>query len=143
MTVQQAAKQPAIAGPEMTVLQGAELMAEHETGALVITDAQRRILGIFTERDNLFRVTARGRDPQQTLLHEVMTSPVDSASPEMSINEALSRMIGGGHRHLPVVDGEKRVVGIVSVRHLLTRRIREQQSNIEVLAAYAEAGGPG
>jgi len=118
-------------------------MARMETGALIIVDELHRILGIFTERDNLFRVTARGLDPAKTSLREVMTSPVVTATPEISVNEALSRMISGGYRHLPVVSADMRVEGIVSVRHLLTRRVREQQSNIEVLAAYVEAGGPG
>jgi len=143
MTVKQAARQPAVAGPECSVREGAERMARMETGALIIVDELHRILGIFTERDNLFRVTARGLDPAKTSLREVMTSPVVTATPEISVNEALSRMISGGYRHLPVVSADMRVEGIVSVRHLLTRRVREQQSNIEVLAAYVEAGGPG
>jgi len=81
--------------------------------------------------------------PQSTPLRDVMSSPVQTAAPNISPSEALTRMLGSGYRHLPVLNNEQQVVGMVSVRQLLMRRVSEQHNNIDVLAAYVEAGGPG
>jgi CBS domain-containing protein len=52
-------------------------------------------------------------------------------------------MVRNRYRHLPVVDSTNRILGIVSVRYLLMRRLSEQEANLEVMDAYVQAGGPG
>ena len=134
---------PILATPETSVLHALSIMSEKNIGAIVIADPAQKLLGIFTERDNMLRVSLKGRDPKITTLAEVMTSPVDSIAPDVTPINALEHMLTHNYRHLPIVDKDNRVLAVVSLRHLLTRRMREQQHNIDVLVAYLEAGGPG
>jgi CBS domain-containing protein len=135
---------PAItAYADTTIIEAVRIMAEHDVGAIVITDASQKVLGIFTERDNMLRVTLKRLDPAKTTLAEVMSAPVITAPPDISATEAMSRMIKHRYRHLPVVDADNRILGVVSVRQLLMRRVSEQQGSIEALSAYVNAGGPG
>lgn len=134
---------PVTATAETTVMQAVQLMSDQQVGAIVITDADKHVLGIFTERDNMLRVTLKGRDPEKTHLSEVMSAPVVTAAPEDKAAAAMPKMLGRRHRHLPIVDKEKRIVGVVSVRQMLMCRLKEQESNLDVLSAYVEAGGPG
>jgi CBS domain-containing protein len=119
------------------------MMADNEVGAVVVTDTVGKVLGIFTERDNMLRVTLRGINPETTQLKEVMTTTVKTASPDMSATDALNRMVRSNHRHLPVVDKSGKVIGVASIRQLLMKRLDEQKSDIETLEAYVSAGGPG
>ena len=132
-----------LAIPEMSVSEAVALMVEKQVGAVVITNPGEKVLGIFTERDNLIRVTFKRRDPDQTLLSEVMTAPVDTVSRETTVEEALTHMISKHFRHLPIVDTDHKSLGIVSIRYLLMRRLGEKQASLEALEAYVGAGGPG
>jgi CBS domain-containing protein len=144
MDVINVARIPAhVAPPNATVFHAISLMAEKNVGAVVVTDPNSKVVGIFTERDALLKVAAKRRDADRTLLTDVMTSPVETAQSDSSVEEALARMIKGHFRHLPIVDGENRVVGIVSIRHLLMREIGTKDASLEVLEALLSAGGPG
>jgi CBS domain-containing protein len=144
MDLGKVARIPAITTyPDTTVLEAVRIMAEHDVGAIVVTDANQKVLGIFTERDNMLRVTLKRLDPAKTTVREVMSAPVTTAPPEISAQDAMSRMIKHRYRHLPVVDAQNHIVGVVSVRQLLMRRVSEQQGSIETLSAYVNAGGPG
>lgn len=134
---------PVTATSETTVFSAVQLMADQQVGAVVVVDANQKVLGIFTERDNMTRVTLKRRNSETTPLREVMTSPVQTTSMNITPKEALNRMLGNNIRHLPVVDEQQRVIGMISVRQLLMQRVSEQRSTIDVLAAYVEAGGPG
>jgi len=134
---------PVLASPEMTVAKAAALMVEKQVGAVVVVNANKHVLGIFTERDNLIKVTASGCDPKTTPISKVMSAPVSTAEPGMSVEDALTLMIRSHFRHLPIVDSEKRVIGIVSIRYLLMRRLGEKQAAVDILEAYVGAGGPG
>lgn len=134
---------PVTAAPETSVLQAIRLMAANDVGAVIVTDPFGKVVGIFTERDNMLRVTLGERNPKTTLLKDVMTAAVKTAQPDMPAQEALGRMLRSKHRHLPIIDKEGRVMGVVSVRQLLVKRLDEQKDDIETLNAYATAGGPG
>jgi CBS domain-containing protein len=134
---------PIVAKPMTTVFEAAVQMAGQRVGAIVVVNPENRVLGIFTERDNLFRVTCQKRDPKETILSDVMSSPVITVTPDIDADEALATMIRHRLRHLPVVDSAKRIVGMASVRHLLLHRVGEQKAGMETLAAYVSAGGPG
>jgi CBS domain-containing protein len=134
---------PILAAPDSSVFAAISLMAENNVGAVVIVSFDRRVLGIFTERDALLKVAARRRDIDRTQLSEVMTSPVQTAVTTSNVDEALRRMLKGKFRHMPVVDIERRIVGIVSIRYLLTREIQRKSDSVEMLEALLGAGGPG
>ncbi len=104
---------PVVLRPHATVKEAAQRMRERRVGAVLVTDAEQRLLGIFTGRDAVWRVLAEGKDPAETKLADVMTPNPHTLPPGRSAIEALRAMQDGGYRHLPVVNGDK-VVGVVS-----------------------------
>ena len=100
-----------------TVLAAAQLMKQRKVGAVMVVEDDR-LVGIFTERDALFRVVADGRDAQHTQLSEVMTRGPQTLAPDKSFSEALHIMHQGGFRHVPVVENG-RAIGMISARDAL------------------------
>lgn len=96
-----------------TVLEACRRMRDRRVGAVLVTDENKRLLGIFTGRDAVCRMLAEGRDPQLTRLAEVMTPEPRAMPPTNTAIDALRLMEDGGFRHVPVVDDGK-VVGVVS-----------------------------
>jgi CBS domain-containing protein len=106
------------ADAKMTVLAAAEAMAVAKVGSLLIVDGKGCLQGIFTERDALLRVLAKGLDPAKTALAQVMTTNIQTISPDRPLCHALHMMFEGGFRHVPVVEDDK-PVGMVSARDAL------------------------
>jgi CBS domain-containing protein len=111
------------APPQTTVSEAARLMADRNVGAIVVIE-DGRLAGIFTERDVVFRVVARGGDPQTIRLAEVMTASPLTIGPDKTYGHALLMMHEGGFRHVPVVEAGK-LVGIVSSRNALDPDMEE------------------
>jgi CBS domain-containing protein len=105
------------APPRTTVAEAAQLMASRHTGAVVVVDGEH-VVGIFTERDAVFRVIAMGLDARTTQVADVMTPAPVTIAPEKPFGVALTIMHKKGFRHLPVVEGG-RPIGIVSARMAL------------------------
>ena len=122
-------------GPDATVLQAAMLMNEHKIGALVVLEAGR-LVGVFTERDVLQRVVAEGRDPMQTTVEQVMTTEVACCGLQTSIDEARTAMKERRVRHLPVIDDEGRLLGMVSIGDLNAYLAQSQEQTIFLLSEY-------
>jgi CBS domain-containing protein len=99
--------------PTTSVRQACQRMRRRKVGAVLVTDQDRRLLGIFTGRDAVGRVLAEGRDPEKTTISEVMTVRPRTVSPERSAIDALRLMFDVGCRHIPIIENE-RVVGVVS-----------------------------
>jgi CBS domain-containing protein len=104
---------PLILPPEMTVQQACQRMQKRRVGAVLVGKENGRLLGIFTGRDAVCRVVAKGKDASATTLADVMTQEPDTMPPVGTAIEALRLMKDGGFRHVPIVD-DGRVVGIVS-----------------------------
>lgn len=122
------------AGPDATVQQVAVQMTRAHIGAIPILD-EERLVGIFSERDLMTRVVVAGRDPRITLVSDVMTTEVETATLEEHVDFCVEKMKRVGCRHLPViVDG--RIVGMVSMRDLLRDELAEQDYEIRSLRAY-------
>ena len=117
-----------------TVRDAARNMADRHIGAVLVgTDG--RLEGIFTERDALTRVVAKGLDPDSTRLEQVMTPNPDTVGPEDIALNVLERMRASGYRHLPVLhDGT--VVGIVSIRDLYAAVKRELEEDLQQREAF-------
>jgi CBS domain-containing protein len=109
--------------PDTTVAKAAKLMTIKHVGAILIVEGER-LLGIFTERDALFRVIARGLDPRTTRVADVMTLKPKTIGPNDSFGRALFLMHENGFRHLPVVEGNV-VTGIISSRNALDPDLEE------------------
>ena len=88
-------------------------MRDRRVGAVLVTEGDRRLVGIFTGRDAVCRVLAKGKNAAKTTLAEVMTPEPDTMPPGRTAIDALRLLRDGGYRHLPVVENDK-VVGIVS-----------------------------
>jgi CBS domain-containing protein len=98
--------------PHATVKEACRHMRHHRVGAVLVTEGDRQLRGIFTGRDAVHRVLAEGRSPDTTLA-EVMTPDPDCITSGKKAIEALRLMEDGRYRHLPIIEGGK-VVGIVS-----------------------------
>ena len=107
----------------MTVRAAAELMKQNRYGAVLITEDDR-LLGIFTERDAVFRVLAVGGDPDRTPLADVMTRSPKTIAPDKTFGHAMLLMHENGFRHVPVIDNGK-LVGMVSSRNALDPDLEE------------------
>jgi CBS domain-containing protein len=111
------------AAPETTVRQAAKLMAKKNVGAVMVVENEL-LVGIFTERDAVFRVIAQARDTQTTLLADVMTSAPQTVDPDKTFGYALLMMYENGFRHVPVIENGK-PVGIVSSRNAMDPDMEE------------------
>jgi CBS domain-containing protein len=107
----------------MTVREAAKLMKSKRYGAVLVTEGDD-LLGIFTERDAIFRVIAVGLDPETTPLADVMTKEQKTIAPDKTFGHAMLMMHEGGFRHVPVVEGGK-LVGMVSSRNALDPDLEE------------------
>src|SRR5215469_809221 len=104
---------PVVLPPTATVRAACQSMRERHIGAVLVTEGDRHLVGIFTGRDAVHRVLAEGKNAAKTTLAEVMTPAPNAMPPHKTAIEALRLMGDGRYRHMPVVDGG-RVVGIVS-----------------------------
>jgi len=111
------------ATPDKTVSQAARLMAAKNAGAVLVIEGDQ-LVGIFTERDVVFRVIAPGLEPKATLLREVMTADPKTLGPTQSYGHALVLMQENGFRHVPVVD-EGQAIGIISSRNAMDPDLEE------------------
>ena len=116
-------RKPLTAAPETLVSKAAKLMAARRVGSILIVE-DRHLVGIFTERDVLVRVVARGLDPRVTRLADVMTRTPVTVDPNKPFGYALLVMHENGFRHLPVVDGGK-LIGTLSSRSAMDPDLEE------------------
>ncbi len=122
-------------GEDATVLEGALLMNEHKIGALAVL-RDGRIVGMFTERDILQRVVAEQRDPSSTLVTDCMTRRITVASIDTTIDEARSLMKHKRIRHLPIVDDEMRMLGLISIGDLNAHLMVDQTKTVDAMREY-------
>ena len=122
-------------GPEANVLDAALLMNEHKVGSLVVMSGGQ-LIGIITERDILQRVVVPRRDPGQTAVQEVMTTEVVCCQPHTPLEEARGVLKNRRIRHLPVVDENRRLCGLISIGDLNAHDAHDHEVTIHVLQEY-------
>jgi len=125
-----------------TVIEAINAMVKNRVGAVAIVE-QGLLKGIFTERDVMIRVVQARRQPETTRMSEVMTTPVQTIPANTSINEALANMLEQHIRHLPITDANGRILGMLSIRNLLQRRVEDLSHELEAVDAYLTADGIG
>ncbi len=128
--------------PQATVLEAVRTMDRESIGAVAVTDGNL-LVGMFSERDLMLRVVLEGRDPQRTRIRDVMTSPVETIPREATPDDALKAMLEKHIRHLPVVEQDGRLTGMISVRNLLQEKVDELTDQLDSLEAYFTADGFG
>lgn len=129
------------APPQSTVQAASRLMAARQAGAVLVMEAGQ-LLGIFTERDVVFRVIAQGRSARTTRLAEVMTPDPVTIGPDVRFGRALRIMQQRSFRHLPVLD-RGRVVGIVAARLALDPELEDFVCEVRRRELFGDPGPGG
>jgi CBS domain-containing protein len=111
--------EPICIPPSVSVREAATRMTAAHQAAVLIVDADRRLVGIFTERDVLARVVAQGLDVDGTRVGQVMTPSPEALSTSDRVCYAVNRMSVAGYRTIPLVDSAGRPIGIVTVTHFI------------------------
>ncbi len=118
-----------------TVFTALGLLAKHDVGALLVTDDQQKILGIFSERDYVRKVAEKGKISRNSLINKFMNPKVQSIRSSNTVWDCLNIMTKKRHRHLPVVE-EGKLMGIVSIGDIVYKIINEQKTTIDSLEHY-------
>ena len=121
--------------PTALVFDALKLMADKGIGALLVTEGVA-IAGIFTERDYARKIALMGRTSSVTQVRDVMTSAVRFVRPDQTSEQCMQIMSTGRMRHLPVVDANDKLVGMISIGDLVKDIISEQKFIIEQLEHY-------
>jgi CBS domain-containing protein len=127
--------------PEATVYQAIELMSQKSAGALPVMN-EGRLAGIVSERDYARKVILKGKSSKDTLVSEIMCTPVITVSAEETVDECMRIMTSHRIRHLPVVEND-RVIGIVSIGDLVKWIVTAQQETIQHLHSFIQGAYPG
>jgi CBS domain-containing protein len=120
--------------PEQSVLDAIKVLASEDIGAAIVMTGER-LAGIFSERDYTRKVVLKGRSSDSTRVEEIMTPNVVCVSPRTKTRECMALMTEKNIRHLPVID-EGRVIGMVSIRDIVSDIIADQDFTIEQLEHY-------
>jgi CBS domain-containing protein len=128
--------------PSTTVMDAVRTMDQESIGAVAVTEGNI-LVGMFSERDLMLRVVSEKRDPERTHIREVMTSPVETIRRDCTADDALKVMLEKHIRHLPIVDLDGRLAGMISMRSLLHDKVEELTDQLDSLEAYFTADGFG
>jgi CBS domain-containing protein len=125
--------------PDITVLEALKLMAQHNTGALMVVNGTK-VEGILSERDCVRKMDLTGRTAKKTKVADIMTSKVIYVEASQPVEECMALMIDKNIRHLPVYDG-KELLGLISVRDVLKEVVDVQKFMLSHLEHYITGGG--
>jgi CBS domain-containing protein len=121
--------------PTATVPEISSRLAEHRIGAVIVMDRAEQILGIVSERDIVRSIATNGSRTLEMTAGQLMTRAVHTASPEMTVEEAMRKMTLGRMRHLPVMQDDT-IVGMISIGDVVKSRIMQQDAEVDSLRAY-------
>jgi CBS domain-containing protein len=123
------------ADPHVSIADAVKLLAARRIGAVVVTGADRRIVGILSERDIVRALADKGRDALAAPVAEVMTRKVDTCSLNQTVSELMEQMTSGKFRHVPVVE-QGRLAGIISIGDVVKSRVQEMEQESAALKDY-------
>ena len=122
--------------PEAPVYEALQMMADKNVGALMVIHGGK-VVGVISERDYARKVILLGKSSKETLVREIMTSPVIYTTPDETIEHCMALMTAKHIRHLLVLDGEK-LVGMISMGDLVKAIIGSQKELIRQLENYIQ-----
>ncbi len=124
--------------PDQSLKDAVDLLVEHDIGALIVVDELGQPVGIISERD-IIREAARTETPLARPVAGVMTKDLIVAAPQDDLGAVLQTMIARRFRHLPIVD-QKRLIGIISIRDVLTVQLDKYQGEVDTLQTQITEG---
>ena len=126
--------------PDASVFEALKLMADHNTGAVLVLSGDQQVEGILSERDCVRRLELHGRNAREARVKDIMTSKVLYVQASQSLEECVAIMIDKNIRHLPVYENES-LVGLISARDALKEMVDQQKFVISQLEHYITGGG--
>lgn len=126
--------------PNDTVFDALVLMAEKNCGALVVLEGEK-LVGIFSERDYARKIILKGKASKDTAVDEIMSTELTLIHPRQSVEECMALMTDKRIRHLPVVDDDQKLVGLISIGDVVKAIISDKEFMIKQLENYI-TGGP-
>ncbi|MBE2260371.1 MAG: CBS domain-containing protein [Candidatus Accumulibacter sp.] len=125
----------ATVSPDDAVFRALQVMAERNVGAVLVVEGER-LLGIFSERDYARKMILFGKTSKDTRVRDIMSDKVLCVTPEQTVDECMAIMTEKHFRHLPVLDDQRNLVGIISIGDVVKEMISEQQFIIDQLGKY-------
>ncbi|MBE0682765.1 MAG: CBS domain-containing protein [Anaerolineales bacterium] len=122
-----------------TVLDALKVMAEAQIGAILVTENDK-IIGIYTERDYLYKGELEGRSAKNTKIKDVMIPQMITVTNDTTVDQCMALMKQYRIRHLPVVENDQ-LVGLVSMRDVMLAAIENRESEIRGLENYIMGSG--
>ncbi|MCK0209574.1 CBS domain-containing protein [Starkeya koreensis] len=122
-------------GPQETLRAATELLADKRIGAIVVTDGERRVVGILSERDVVRVIGLDGPGRLDDAVASVMTSKVVTCDGNETVHQIMEHMTAGRFRHLPVVQ-DGRLVGIISIGDVVKHRLAEMENESHAMREY-------
>ena len=133
---------PIQVSPNDSVMEAVDVSLPAKVGAVTVVEGGK-LVGIFTERDLMFKVVHQRLNVDKTLVGEVMTSPVTTIAAETPVEEVLRMMLDKHIRHLPISEDGMVADGMLSIRNVLQSMVVDLQNNLRHLENYIGADGPG
>jgi CBS domain-containing protein len=123
------------ARPDDTVYEALQLLAEYEVGALMVME-RGKLVGVISERDYTRKIALQGRNSKETRVRDIMTRDVLYVTPQTGTHQCMALMSEKKVRHLPVIDKDGTVLGMISIRDIMDDIIADHESTIAQLENY-------
>lgn len=128
---------------DAVVFEAVQRFAAYDIGCLITTNADGKITGVVSERDYIHKVALLGKASRETTIKEISTKTDNliTATPHDSVDDCMAKMLGRDIRHLPILDDDGHVVGMLSIKDCVKAALAEKEESIQILSNFAMGKG--